>query len=256
MTKLRKFAISPSWAVSGAVIGIVVLFGISMSYRRNRIPFDENAKNPIIARNQKVKVGGVERPQSDVNRRKDRQRPATIARSLVKSEIGQFGTTPQLDPKTNIATSEIYESITKQINPEKNSVFAKPRKFDLESYRQDPTAYLTTVEPGRVWESAQPSDDTPILRSLVPPLQLLHPGESVRLRVKAAAGFPVTFLSLDLGAFSNELPVITVASDEEGVAEALFTATRGTGYGVRVLAASPGASEQISIRLVVKPSAK
>jgi len=43
----------------------------------------------------------------------------------------------------------------------------------------------------------------------------MNAGESVRLQVRTSPGYPVTFLSLDLGTFQNSLNAITVEAKEK-----------------------------------------
>jgi len=55
----------------------------------------------------------------------------------------------------------------------------------------------------------------------------------------------VTFTSTNLGAFENRLPSITVAANQDGVAEAAFTGISGTIGKVPILASSPEASGRL-----------
>src|SRR5690606_10279160 len=76
----------------------------------------------------------------------------------------------------------------------------------------------------------------------------------VSLRVRAVPGAPVTFTSLDMGAFQNRLASITVRADGEGVAVARFTGTPGTLGLTNVLAASPLTSGQQHFTVSVLPA--
>jgi hypothetical protein len=69
-------------------------------------------------------------------------------------------------------------------------------------------------------------------------------GESVRLAVQAAAFAPISFHSENLGQWENQLSSITVVANEQGIAEANFTASGGTINEVRILSASPVTSGQ------------
>ncbi|WP_146414996.1 hypothetical protein [Crateriforma conspicua] len=120
-----------------------------------------------------------------------------------------------------------------------------PEAFDAGAYRSDPMGYVKAVVPGRVWQTAQPGPGVPVLASRSKLYQAVVQGEAVRLRVVTAAGAPVTFTTFDLGSFENRLPSITVAADDQGVAEASFTGTPGTINDVNILAASPMASGQL-----------
>ena len=73
----------------------------------------------------------------------------------------------------------------------------------------------------------------------------------MRLKVAASPGAPVAFASQDLGQFENSLTSITIAANEEGVAEAVYTASGGTIDLVQILAASPMASGQVQLTIDV-----
>lgn len=78
-------------------------------------------------------------------------------------------------------------------------------------------------------------------------------GASIRLEVQGRPEAPVTFTSFDLGAFQNQLTSITVAADEQGIAQAEFTGTPGTVEDVNILVGSPMASGQVQFRVRVLP---
>ena len=111
------------------------------------------------------------------------------------------------------------------------STMIPPPPFDAESYAADPQPYLKRVEAGRVWQTLPPGAGVPRLTRLSPPAVRVLRGEPVELRVRTAAGMPVTFTSFDLGRFRNRLSSVTVAADEEGLANAVFTGTPGGAAG-------------------------
>ncbi|MFG0262019.1 MAG: hypothetical protein ACF788_06485, partial [Novipirellula sp. JB048] len=89
------------------------------------------------------------------------------------------------------------------------------------------------------------------LRKISPRYQEIKQGESVRLEVSAPAGAPVTFTSLDLGQFENQLTSITTVANEQGVAQTAFTGTAGTIQNINILAGSPMASGNVSFVVYV-----
>ena len=218
---------------------------------------DSQAGSPSIARNRTVDVGGVRRPASDVD--------PGIGRVGVKQSQADgnkpkgnpyfYGKQTPLDPKLNANVESVYVALTAKAeadkHPERLSPMIAPKQFDLESYQRDPASYLSIVEPGRVWQSAQPGPGVPVLKRISDRRQTLNQGESVRLQVQTAPDAPVTFTSFDLGAFQNQLTSITVASNKEGVAEAVFTGTPGTISKVNILAASPLASGNQKFEMMV-----
>lgn len=77
-------------------------------------------------------------------------------------------------------------------------------------------------------------------------------GEIVRLRVRATPNAPVTFTSLDLGQFDNQLNTISVPANEKGIAEAQFRGAPGTYGDVAIVAGSPMLAEQVRFTVYVE----
>lgn len=136
--------------------------------------------------------------------------------------------------------------------PERLSPFIAPKPFDPAAYKADPQKYITTVEPGRVFQSAQPGRGVPVLRSSGGRYRHMLQGETRVLKVRAPAGSPVTFTSFDLGAFDNLLPSQTVRTSVDGIAQVNFRATSGTVGGVNILAGCPLATGQVKFRVEIE----
>jgi len=205
-------------------------------------------------------IGGVPRPRSDVAPRhsdQSAQSPqASVAESADASKTSSkaeesedpfdYGATPPVRGDANVHVQSVVEAIRQNRNPERISALIQPKAFDARAYAENPEAYLNVVEPGRVFQPAQPKEGVPRIRSLSPRLQRVEQGNRVVLRVQAPAAMPVTFTSFDLGRFAeNKLTSITVAANARGVAEVNFEATAGTIEDVNILAASPSASGQV-----------
>lgn len=195
----------------------------------------------------RVVIGGVDRPLVDLAD----TLPGRSANSSNAEVNARIGRTPHLKPDENPSVALLAEALETGNHPERVVLTSLPEEFDEAAYRADPQAYLSLVEPGRVWQSAQPGPDVPALVAAGNRSHRMRQGESVRLRVIAQSDAPVVFTSMDLGAFSNRLPSITVVADENGLAEAVFTATPGTHNGVNILAASPLASGRVRFRVLV-----
>jgi hypothetical protein len=123
--------------------------------------------------------------------------------------------------------------------PERLSPLVRPKPFDLQAYAADPQAYLDVVEPGRVWQTSDGASGVEALRAAGVAYMVVPPGGSVMLEVDAVPFAPVTFTSLDMGAFDNGLTSITVRADAGGRARVTFTAVAGTIDRVNILAGSP-----------------
>lgn len=127
---------------------------------------------------------------------------------------------------------------------ERFSAMALPEAYDENEYKANRVQYLKTIEPGRVWQSAQPKKGVFQIGTESAPDFEVAQGEPAVLKVVAVPGAPVTFTSFDGGAFSNKLSSITVEADDKGIAIATFIGTPGTFNEVNILAASPVTSGQ------------
>lgn len=145
----------------------------------------------------------------------------------------------------NQAASSVAEAVRTGTHGERLSPMLQPAPFDAARYARDPAYFLSTTEPGRVYQSAQPGPGVPVLTPVGTTTVALQPGRSTMLSVRVPAGQPLSWLSGDLGSFQNGLVSITTAAGADGVATVVFTATPGTSGRVTILAASPVATGQV-----------
>jgi hypothetical protein len=137
-------------------------------------------------------------------------------------------------------------------HPERLSPLIAPKPFDLAAYRRDPKAYLDIVEPGRVFQVAQPGPDVLRIQAMGPTQAAIPQGGTTVLRVHAIPGMPVSYTSFDLGRFAeNQLTAITVAADDSGIAQATFVGASGTIGEVNIIAACPVTAGQITYHVDV-----
>ncbi len=190
-------------------------------------------------------VGGVRRKATDVKRVKR-------AKSESPRPMLDTGRTEPVAFNANANTKSIQEALETKQYPERLSSKIHPKPFDTEQYRRDPQAYLNVVEPGRVWQSAQPGPGVEVLKQLSPRFTRIQQTESTKLRVQAVANAPVTFTSFDLGKFQNQLTSVTVAANDEGIAEAEFFGRKGTYNNVNILAASPMTTGQVKFGVFIE----
>jgi len=193
-----------------------------------------------------VDVGGVMRRKTDVQKVKSKiaQERETDQIRKGAEEIQRIG----LQPAVPIDGDETRQKLSDQFNKGGENLFelhVEAPKFVLEDFNKNQKEYLNTFAPNRVYQAAQPGEGVVVLAPLKQGSFNMLAGESVRLQVQSAAGYPVTFVSLDLGTFENNLNAITVLADSEGVAEAEYIATPGTINGSYVMVGSPGASGQV-----------
>jgi len=192
-------------------------------------------------------VGGVYRPESDVNFAKRDE-----TRKMKRKPLIDPGLSPAVQPDANPQVASVYEALKSRKNPERFSSFVRPPEFDRTAYKADPDTYINTIEPGRVFQSAQPGPDIKRIQAVSARYQRVTQGEQVPMVVQATPDAPVTFTSFNLGHFENQLTSITVKADAEGKAAARYTAAKGTVNDVSILAASPMTSAQAEFRLLVK----
>ena len=193
-------------------------------------------------------VGGVLRPIGDVKPQEPLELPEFGDQTIGR----RMGRSPELDPETNASTKSVAQALAAPERfPERLSPAFPAKPFDLDEYTRDPQAYLTTVEPGRIWQALPKANDVRPLSRQSPLYQSMIQGETVALRVEAIPGAPVTFHSFDLGHFENALTTTSVQADESGVAVVNFTASGGTFGELNILAASPLTSGQVNFVIKV-----
>lgn len=272
----------PSWSHTpwvGVALGVLVvaMIGVLVFWEpsERRAPLAEKkekeatadaqtALTPQAAEEGYEIVGGVKRPRTDLGLKPEQspQRPqagAGQAQDEAKAQSEDpfnYGTTPPVAPDANVHVKSVVEAIRNKTNPERVSVLIQPKAFDAEAYQRDPGAYLNVVEPGRVFQSAEPSEATPRIRPVSPYFQEVAQGDFVELKVSSVPKMPVTFTSFDLGRFENQLTSMTVEADGQGIAQVKFYGISGTINDVNILAASPVASGQVKFVVnVTKPVA-
>jgi hypothetical protein len=207
-------------------------------------------------------VGGIRRPVTDLpseTRASEHDQESADDRTISDAETDEwdYGRTPAVELDANDQVANVSIAIeNRQAEPDRYakavSPLATPEAFDRTRYTQDAEyrrSYLKMPQPSRVFAPAQPGEDVPQIRRMSPPFQKAPQGKTVKLRVKAIPGAPVTFTSFDLGRFENELTTITVEADSTGMAEVGFYGPPGTIDDVNILVASPVTSGQV--RLVV-----
>ncbi|MFO0979067.1 MAG: hypothetical protein U0996_21840 [Planctomycetaceae bacterium] len=190
-------------------------------------------------------VGGVYRPKADLNY------PASNPADSDKPVI-DTGFAPPVKPDANTQAQAVFTALKSGEHPERFSSFVQPPAFDRAAWEKDPDAYLAIVEPGRVYQSAEPGSDVQVIQAISGQFQRVKQGDQIPLVVKAAPNAPVTFTSFDLGHFENQLTSTTVRTNADGEARVLFTAGKGTIDDIEILAASPLTTGQVRFVVNVK----
>lgn len=222
----------------GALIAASVMMFQKPGIDRNQP--EEASENTVDAAGQPLKesfvmIGGVQRPKTDIE---PKFREAIEIGDSPEMKMN-YGVTPMVKSDANPQAASVAEALATKTHPERLTPAILPPDFDRATYEKDPQVYINTIEPGRVFQPAQPGQGVFPLRTLTPRLIAIEQGQSVPLRVRAQPGSPVTFTSFDLGQFENQLNSITVRADDRGIATARFTGSSGTINDVNILAASP-----------------
>jgi hypothetical protein len=186
-----------------------------------------------------IEVGGVSRPPTDI-------KPVAKGKSEPGgADAGYSPPNPGFVPLVKLDANPHTKSVAEALNDKTGSLghrlstLIEPPPFDRESYEKDPETYLNTVEPGRIWQQAEPGLGVVPLERKSRYSNAVLQGESVNLEVKVEPKMPVTFYSPRLGQFDNQLATMTVRADDEGIARATFKASSGTREEIEVFASSP-----------------
>lgn len=182
-------------------------------------------------------------------------RNATAAAAPVASQPIPTATQsgpPSVRPDLNANVASVAEAARTGKFPERLSPMIAPKPFDPAAFATNPQAYLDIIEPGRVFQTAAPGLNVPVLRSKGTASYEIPVGGSCTLAVITAPMSPVTFVTLDLGTFPNSLTAITVQANAEGEASTVYTASGGVIADVQVMAGSPAASGQVKFHVFVK----
>ena len=242
MPQDRRFGWVGIVAVSVTAVALGLFFVVRRQGDELRVKQPEEA---VPARQQTTTIGGVRRPLTDIQPRPRTEPGATAGAEGSTDAPFDYGTAPLVPKDANEYVKSVVEALETGTHPERVSSLITPAPFDPVAYQADPKKYITTVEPGRVWQSAQPGPGVPRLEARSARFVEIEQGESVTFKVHAAPGAPVTFTSFDLGEFENRLTSMTVQADGEGNAQVRFTGTPGTINNVNILAASPVTSGQL-----------
>jgi len=173
---------------------------------------------------------------------------ASDIKSILDALQNGYGKTPEIRNLNSPQVRSVIEALKTNKFPERLSVAITPAPFDSQKFESNKSykkKYLNTVEPGRVRQMAQPNKKVPRLKRVSPYYQEVFWGKKVELKVKAKAGMPVTFSSLDLGQFSNTLTSETVVADSEGFATVHFHGVQGTIADTNILCSCPVTSGQL-----------
>jgi hypothetical protein len=178
--------------------------------------------------------------------------PEAAARESARAPARPPSDRPFAPERHERAAQAVREAV--QTSPERLSSTAALPPFDKAAFERDPQHYLAQVEPARCFQTAEPGASVPPLEIQSAARAELPEGGELPLSVKSTPGAPVTFTAFDGGKFKqNGLTSVTVRADARGLAIAHFTATRGIGGDVNIVAGSPLAAGVQRFLLRVSP---
>lgn len=251
------------WLTRGFVVGGVTLIGIlavggtmllvvTNNSRRANSNSGESGLNSEISSAQTetaseaipenyIKFGGVVRPKRDVVPAKKHSNL-----ELNREPLIPVGTIPSLKKDKNVYTQSVAQAIESndQDLAYRLTPFKAAPKFDHGAYLADPESYLNEIAPGRIYDVLPDSFETPATRRVGRYRYKVLQGETIILRAKTEPEMPVTFYSSRLGSFNGGVSTVTVAADEQGIAQAEFKTTTGMYGEIDIVAASPVRSGQ------------
>lgn len=259
---------SKSKELSASLVVVLLAFPVLagawyLAFKSRPLPAVADSSLNEDRRSESITVGGAKRslaemePSARVAELKKRARSGGPVNGVAFDDNDDpIGRSPIYRGNENASLAMVAEAVRTRSHPERITPMIMPKPFDPESYQADPTNYLQAVEPGRVWQAAQPGPGVPEITAASQWNPTIKQGESIRLSVTTAPNAPVTFTSFDLGGFENLATSITVAANSEGVASAAFTGTRGTVGNTNVLAAGPMSSGQVHFLVHILPRGK
>jgi hypothetical protein len=178
----QEESVSKQNLLGNAITVAVIVFGVALtaglfSMVGNSVvdkSIDPIAQSDSSVAEQKVKiapptlppgqviVGGIQRPASDVTLGR-----VPNADTPKEHRKKPHGFAPPVKPETNEQTKLVAESLAAKDKPQRYSSFVTPNDFDKAAFEADPkryaAIYASDVAPGRVFASAQPSENvTPI----------------------------------------------------------------------------------------------
>ncbi len=229
--------------------------------RRGRPSPDVTAPAPQTA----PQVADSPAPVENENAPEEAAPPAEAASPAAEDPVvaaeggpSDFGTIRPISGKANAQAASVLEALKTGQFPERLSpMIISDKPFDKSAFEADPDAYLSVIEPGRVFVTMDPSPEVPALRVVGERFARIKPGESVKLSVQGTPNSPLTFTATDLGTFvENQLNCISVKADPQGYASVTFIATPGALNDCNILVGSPLSSGQAKFKVVIEGEPK
>ena len=145
-------------ATLGAIVALIVSLGtlvavsvMMMQGPQKRAGKPADGVDPVASDGEEplkqgyVRIGGVQRPETDINGRYDKN-AITIAEDHALN-LG-YGATPLVKSDANPQAASVAEALATKTHPERLSPAILPDPFDEAQYKANPQAYVNTIEHG------------------------------------------------------------------------------------------------------------
>lgn len=235
-------------AFTSVVVASASAVFLFVRLRTGEEPRFASSQSMQVNRDMPVEIGGIRRPSADIaatgvasSKELETARRVSQSGELHTQQVSGLVAPRSISitRETNAAAAALIDAYANGTNPERLTPTVLPAAFEPQSYESNPSVYLDSAEPGRVWQTAQPGPGVTPLRRRGDASLKMRQFESVRLAVRAKPGVPVSFTAFDGGVFDNSLPMISIAADSDGTATAVYTAASGVVEEVKILAGSP-----------------
>jgi len=191
-------------------------------------------------------IGGVLRPARDLPTK------SKTSSGSIKNPLPSPGALPPLKGNENPQVAGLYAEVADFHAPAASrSAMFLAQEFDEQKYRENPKTYLDKIRPGRVFKPKQPGQGVRPIAAESNRFVTILQNESVNLIIQASPNAPVTFYTPDGGEFGNRLKSISIAANENGIAEVTYRAVSGVAGLIEILGASPLHSGQVKFTVKV-----
>lgn len=160
---------------------------------------------------------------------------------------------PALRPDPAACAASVAQAQDSGAHPERLSLEIAPAAYVRPADDAAMQRYLNTIEPGRVYQTADPASGAPQLEAVGGGATTVIPRlGSTSLAVRTVPGAPCTFLALQGGGFDDSgLSCATVLATADGIARVTYRADAGTVDDAAILVGSPDAVGTLTLMVHV-----
>jgi hypothetical protein len=167
--------------------------------------------------------------------------PAAVPSSVAAPQTASPAAIPAVQPDPRACAASVAEAQATGRYPERLSAQIAPAAYVRTRDRTTQQRYLDVIEPGRVYQTADPATGARQLEALGgAAVQVIPALGTAPLAVRTVPGAPCTFLATEGGAFAEtRLACATVLAAADGIARVTYQANAGTIDDASILVGSP-----------------